>query len=907
MLVRIYTTYWSLRKYTPSSSPLNTRHHNDNLRSEHGGDANHSREIIDGSGHVDRGTLLSGTTKTLEALPQVLLGMLILFGLVTGFYKPAAAASASSAPTLPPHSFHTNLLDYPDGQVPRFAMFELAFEIGDTTAVNPYFPYDPATPLGVTPATGITVDVLLLPPGKTDWGDAKTLPCFIYQPVEEVGSGGTAALLPVGQADWRCRFAPDISGTWRYRVRATDAGGTTESAEGQFTCVPSAKKGFIRVSESDSRFFEYADGTPFVTPLINTEQGNPFNSLAGIRDAIRKMGENGVRFVRWFPTGEGANYFVAPFGDTISINWGFGSSWSTAEGPDTAAGKLFSLKPYYYSSQTLPVVPGARYRMSLRASVTGDRVLRVQLGNLSGGTVDVCASTNAHHKAVGQTCTITQDGWHNYEVVVTIPSSGVSTLSVGVRGLYVSSDAPAPFNVVQDGSIRIHSIQFQRDETGNGDWGGNLLTRSDPDTHSYVDQRSAAKLDEIFRLSEAYGVYHKLPLFHKNDGILGMFQPDGTVGDWDNNNFYSDEGQAARWYEEAYVRYFVARWSYSTALHSLELGNENNFDGKAQASAFAIARVVRDTSPRHILMSNSFWGWWVESFWTHPEFGYLMDYSDKHWYANESGSYCNGDGEKCELISNVWDDSAAYVRECWTRFREYEAAYDYDKPIVRGEGGIAQSGTQPQHVAMAADFTGIYYHKKLWAHVGVLGATCDGEWYPNLSTAYVSAQKLNESYDLYGMFAAYERFTGSEPLSNGTYAEIGTDMGGSSGIDVSHLTGNLRAWGVQDVHTDRTLLWIDNAQHTWKRVVDGEEIQSTSAVLTLSGFEPGKAYTVQWWDPYATASAGKGIFTESLVVARTDGTLVLSVEGLERDVAVKVFSARTIRCYLPMAIRGTSG
>jgi len=775
--------------------------------------------------------------------------------------------------------------------------------------MNPYLPYDPATPPGVTAATGITVDALLLPPGETDWGDAQTSPCFYYQPVEEVGTGGAAALLPVGQADWRCRFAPDISGTWRYKVRAADAGGTTESAEGQFTCVPSANKGFIRVSDNDSRFFEYADGTPFVTPLINAEQGSPFNTLAGIRDTIRKMGESGIRFVRWFPTGEGANYFVAPYGDTIRINWSFGNSWITADGADTAAGKLFSFTPYYYSSQTIPVVPGARYRLSFRASVTGDRVLRAQLGNLSGGTVDVCASAGTYHEAVGQACTYAQDGWHDYEVVVTIPSSGVSTLNVGVRGLYVSSDAPAPLNVAQDGSLRVHSIRFQRDETGNGDWGGNLLTRSDPDTHTYVDQRAAAKLDEIFRLSETYGVYHKLPLFHKNDALLARFQPDGTVGDWDINNFYSDEGQAARWYEEAYVRYFVARWSYSTALHSLELGNENNFDDKAQASAFAIAQVVRDTSPRHILMSNSFWGWWVESFWTHPEYGELMDYADKHWYANESGSYCDSEGENCELISNVWDDSAAYVRECWARFREYEAAFAYDKPIVRGEGGIAQSGTQPQHIEVAADSTGIYYHKKLWAHVGVLGATCDGEWYPKLSTAYVSAQTLNESYDLYAMFAAYERFIGSEPLSNGAYMEIGTDMGGSTGIAASHSEGALRAWGVRDVHTDRALLWIDNADHTWKRVIDGATIQPASALLTLSGYVPGKAYTVQWWDPYATAAAGEEVFTESLVTAQPDGTLLLAVDGLERDVAVKVSSSSVsvmvFRCYLPMAIRGT--
>jgi hypothetical protein len=768
-------------------------------------------------------------------------------------------------------------------------------------AMNPYFPYDPDTPPGIAPATGITVDAVLLPPGETDWSRAWTLPCFYYQPVAETGSGNAAALLPTGDPDWRCRFTPDEIGTWQYKVRATDAGGTTESAVEAFDCAPSDRKGFIDVSETDSRFFEFADGTPFITPLINVEQGNPFNTLAEIRENIRRMGENGVRFIRWFPTGEGASFFAAPYADTMRINWAFGDSWVTADAADVEAGKLYGFTPYYYSSQTVPVEPGTRYRLSFRASVSGERVLRGQLGNLSGGTIDVCSASGTHHAAIGQTCAYAQDGWHDYEAVVTIPS-GVSTLNVGVRGLYVSTDAPASFSQEQPGSLRVHSIRFQRDETGDGDWGGNLLTRSDPDTFTYVDQRAAAKLDEILRLSEIYGVYHKLPLFHKNDALLARFQPDGTVGDWDVNNFYSGEGQAARWYEDAYARYFVARWSYSTALHSLELANENNFDAQAQDAAFAIAQVIRDLSPRHILQSNSFWGWWVESFWTDPERGHLMDYSDKHWYANETGSSCDDEGGDCELISNVWDDSAAYVRECARRFDEYREAFDYDKPIVRGEGGIAVSATQPQHPDIAQDPTGTYYHKKLWAHLGVLGDTCDGEWYPRLSAG--SGVFPNAESDLYQMFAAYEAFLAGENLSSGTWVEIGTDLTGDRRIGLGDAAGDLRAWGVQDTASGRTLLWVDNAANTWKAAVDGAAIAPASGTLTLGGFKPGKGYLVEWWNPYASASS---IVRRTLVMANADGTITVTEDNLTRDVAIKVETYRAFKNYLPLTVKSNTG
>jgi hypothetical protein len=173
-------------------------------------------------------------------------------------------------------------VDAQAGAVPRYGMFEAAFQVAGTTATNPYLPYEVNTPPGVAPGTGISVDALFLAPGETDWGQARATPCFYYQPVEEVGSGQEAALLPVGPADWRCRFAPDTVGEWRYKMRVVDGRGTSEGEEATFDCVPSQSKGYVGTSATDGRFFEFSDGTPFVTPLVNLEQGSPFNNLAAV-------------------------------------------------------------------------------------------------------------------------------------------------------------------------------------------------------------------------------------------------------------------------------------------------------------------------------------------------------------------------------------------------------------------------------------------------------------------------------------------------------------------------------------------------------------------------------------------------------------------------------------------------
>lgn len=799
----------------------------------------------------------------------------------------------TGAPVIQPITVQTS------GSIPKYDKYEISFDI-DTVATNPYFPYDPSPPAGVEVGTGITVDMLLLAPGEADWNNAKTLPCFYYQPSEEVGSGSNIALLPVGPAEWRCRFTPDIVGNWQYKIKATDAQGTSESSVYQFTVIDSNNKGFIEASETDTRFFEFSDGTPFITPLTSMERAY-FNTLAEIRSRIPTLGEGAIRFVRWFPTGEGANFFVAPFSDWIKIVWHWVGG-STLTDPDTASGKIWSFLPGYHTAQMIPAVPGDKYRLSFRAEVTGEKVLRAEFGDHGGnlGSIDIGSTESTYHENVnGETLTYKQDGWHDY---VLEGVNSASTLGVYLRGLYTSG-APSPYDKFDFPDwwlqrIKTHSIKLQRDETGNGDWGPNLLSRSDPDTYNYVDQRSATRLDEILRLSEQYGVYHKLTMFHKNDNVLNVIQQDGSISiGWAqyNGNFYASP--AAVWYENAYTRYFIGRWSYSTSLHSLELANENSLRADSYKAGFDFAEQVHNTSPRHILVTNSFWGYFADPQFADPDRGHLIDYGDKHWYANT-------DSGNVEIISRTWQDSAAYVRECWIRFNEYKNTFNYQKPIVRGEGGVAQSGTGPQHPEIQTDPKGTYYHKKLWAHVGTLGYTCDGEWYPRVfKIAYDDTHFPNDNYNLPKMFNAYENFVEGEPLNNGNYEVIGTDQ--PHQISLSQVTGNIRAWGSRDAIAGKILLWIDNADHTWKNVVDGVTINPISATLTFTGFQPGADYILEWWDTHQPDPALQVISSET-ITPETDGSIILNINSLTTDIAVKIYPQSPLSGALQFSASGYS-
>jgi hypothetical protein len=541
--------------------------------------------------------------------------------------------------------------------------------------------------------------------------------------------------------------------------------------------------------------------------LINIESGSPLGSLTNIRDSISRFAQQGTRFVRWFSSGESANYFVIPYSDDIKSSWGFGVAWLTAI--NTSDGQHYSFFPQYWSGQTATVVAGGTYQLTLRARVIGDKVFRPTVGST---TIEITSQT-----------------WQNYTLTTTAAGSA---LTVWLHDGYSDSDNTT-------GEIQVYDVALRRNGTGP-----NLLTRSDPDTFAYIDQIGAARLDEVLRLSEQQGVYHKLTLFHKNDQVLDRLTATGqATEDWSLDNFYATG--AVRNYLKAYVRYFVARWGYSTALHSLELANENMLTTASYDTAFDVYATLRQNEPRHILLSNSFWGYFVSDFWTDARAATLTDYADKHWYARQGST-------NEELTSSQYDDSAAVARQCSLGFDDYRSAYAYSRPIVRGETGVWPPSGDDQLALGAGAAT--YYHKQLWAQVG---DQCGGEWY----TANVD----------FSEYARYSAWLDAEPL-DANYIRVGTDLTGAGAITSSNP--EVRAWGWINTVTGRGVIWADNRQDTWLNIKNGVSVPTASATLTLAGLS----------GPYdvMTLNTATGATTTQTNVAQ------LTISGLAHDVALRV-------------------
>ncbi len=88
---------------------------------------------------------------------------------------------------------------------------------------------------------------------------------FLYRKYELILFGRDAETIgSPGNPEWRLRFAPTETGTWRWRVQLKDRNGrSTETAWKRLTVESSKNPGFLRVSRRDPRYLAFDSGRSF--------------------------------------------------------------------------------------------------------------------------------------------------------------------------------------------------------------------------------------------------------------------------------------------------------------------------------------------------------------------------------------------------------------------------------------------------------------------------------------------------------------------------------------------------------------------------------------------------------------------------------------------------------------------
>ncbi len=586
----------------------------------------------------------------------------------------AAGATAGTAPTA------LQIVDVQANAttVGLYEKFELTFAVQGSVATNPNFPYDPNPPPNVPAGVGITVEGLFTP---DNWQTVLVQPGFLYQAYESRCIGDTAAtgcrngrnwLYPQGEPVWKVRFAPQQTGTWRYRLRVTDASGTAQSGEGTFTVVPSSdpyNHGFIRIAAQDPGLFEYTDGTPF----IGVGYGSGFDNARftfAVDEEMARVAANRVNFLRIWMSGSGI--YMAPWNPWHSHHLpGEGGYLNPASLTYAVAyaDHLFSLRLWDYPdpamenrrnpcmfqgfSNDIAVKPNTTYQLRVRVKtvgVTGPRDGRYPFGftvRTAGWLGDTCADP-AQTEGISTPLLGHVNGNTEWTEVT-------GTLTTGPDRYFLDNLYLILENTT-GGNAYVDEVSLREVVAGQPS-GPEVLRKGRFAYHLYFDPLPAWQWDYILDRAAQNGVTVRPVVLEKNDWIANHLDANGNpVGGYyelDNNRFYAAPGTTVRRLHEYFWRYLIARWGYARAVHSWELLNEGDpYNGNHYAMADAFGRFMDQHDPHGHLVTTSTWhSFPVVEFWSNPAYA-GVDYADIHEYAccgNRYAGWARNIGDPLQL------------------------------------------------------------------------------------------------------------------------------------------------------------------------------------------------------------------------------------------------------------------
>ncbi len=542
-------------------------------------------------------------------------------------------------------------------RISKFGRFEATFQVGSTVAENLQWPYDSAPPNGIPSATGISVDGLFSP---DNWATVYVQPAFLHESFVDEVRDGKPWHYPTGQYSWKVRFAPNRAGTWAFRLRAHDAGGTVESTPQTFEVAESSSPGFVGVSRTDSRYFEFDNGTPFL--------GLGYQAAAELTEAdFQKMAANGIQFLRmwwtpesifgsqWNPYYEIRNQYlgyvprpgVLPFEDEVEGKTSIKMRLDYK--PDGNTSWFDACRVIGYWGTPTEVKPNTTYRVEVRYrgfGITGPR----DTGHQNYGLVvktDVAWQNYSRAFDAGTGSAVTGYGGNTPSSWGTITGQWFSGTNNFLPKFFLTLE-----NVLA-GQVYIDTISM-REDLGGGHFGPEILHKPSMEHQNYFQQHNSHHLDRLVEMAERNGVYLKVVILEKGEVISKKIDFDGNFAQ-DNDAFFFGRGREVgkvRWLQQAWWRYLQARWGYSPSIHSWELLNEGDpysdqhyiladeFGKYMHCRVFGRAVGTGDSAkctydhPNDHLVTTSFWhSLPAQQVWENPRYPNI-DYVDVHAYVS---------------------------------------------------------------------------------------------------------------------------------------------------------------------------------------------------------------------------------------------------------------------------------
>ncbi len=735
--------------------------------------------------------------------------------------------------------------------VEQYEPLEVTFELAGSAASAPQLPFVTAPAPGLEALDGVTADAVFTQDG---FATVYRRPAFVHQRFDRQLKSSEEWRLPT-DAKWTVRFAPPKPGAWAYRIEVSEAKGSAVSAERSFTAsvAGASNHGPIRVSATDSRYFEHADCTPFLASGHNLRVSDEKYGYDLI-ERFTQMGASNQSLFRFWISGD---VFGTAWQPWRSRTLGYdGTVPHTGLALDAAYADghaALELDPQWnpitfqgWLTGHAAVKRNAQYRVRVRwrtEGVTGPATAGAPYGlALKWGGFPERGQTGPFPIAIPHVSGDT--AWHVAEATFT--ASGATTQLGGdflANPVLVLENATGGRGFVDEVSVR-------EVLAGGAGLGPELLRSPRIGALDHFDPHRAEALDAVLRAGASLNKTLKLVISEKQDFGLNTLGADGLPAP--NGGFYNgSSGTPTYALHTYYWRHLSARWGAYRALHSLELANEEapNFSQHFALTAELARTLAADGNPH--LASTSTWASLATSAWKHPG-ARDISFADFHAYVRSTGWL--------EPKSALGDDSARM-------FMAYDqAARDagFGKPVVWGEQGIdGTAGSDNEDPAISRDDAGVWLHKIQWARSGP-GGVVPLYWY----TDNLFAKALHARY------GSWHAFMGAVPLNNGRY------------VDAAPVpSAGLRATGQKDVAAGRAHVWVDNPGHTWRSVVDGVSpatVTGTVAVEMGAG-AASATFAAQLFDTRTGAPAG----APSSVTADANGRVTVSVSATT-DVAFQL-------------------
>ena len=389
----------------------------------------------------------------------------------------------------------------------------------------------------------VDLNILLEAPG----GKRLRIPAFYLQSYQrrDVAQGrrDRVWMYPAGQPAWKARFAPTEPGTYEAIAVLKDADGSVRSEPVRFECTPSERKGFLRVSRSDPRFFEFSNGEPFFAigqNLAFIGQGQ-YVDLAKAERIFAKLSDSGANYLRiWTCCKDWAMAVEAR-----KSAWGRSWHWRppivpVPEGDDTDStrkcvqmpeGDGSTLKPE--PSHSVALRPETQYVFSCRVKTATDAAVHC---TVSGTSLKAPVSSAA------------DGGWVPLEL----------TFETGPAEFWLGA---VTFRKQGNGKAWLEGLSLKQAAGGP-----ELLWEADVNrpTRGYYNPIDSFMLDQVVEAAQRHGIYLQLCLITR-DLYMEALKDDQSA-----------EYQQAIRDAKRLLRYAVARWGYSTSVAAWEHFNEND-------------------------------------------------------------------------------------------------------------------------------------------------------------------------------------------------------------------------------------------------------------------------------------------------------------------------------------------